>query len=134
MAMTLEQMHTVFRNHTHTGAHPDAKRLPDTAIPGARFQAAIVLRSSGGNRFILSVDDDGALTTSPANFSNILVSPNGTRFALGIDSDGAPTTAESSCRFNAYMPELEDLPLYDSVGTKFYLSVADDGVLITRPA
>lgn len=129
--MDVKELFTLFRNHTHTGAYPDAKRLPAFALPPAAFTPAICLLSPNGSRFILSVDNDGAITTQPSVASNVLVSPDGSRFNLGVDSDGAPTTQKSNTRFVSYQ-FLSYVTLVDSVGNQFLLKVDDNGVLYTE--
>jgi len=131
--MTIQQFFTLFRNHSHTGAYPDAVRLPSTALPATAFASAVVLVAPNGSRFILSVADDGALTTEPVAFSGVFISPGGRKFVLGVDSDGAPFTSPTNTPWSS-MDAYDTYPLYDAVGTKFLLSVDNYGALQTAPA
>ena len=130
--MDIKQLFTLFRNHTHTGAYPDAKKLPPWAITIPGNPTAIGLLSSNNTRYAIGVSDDGAFTVEAVPFSTLLTSLDGTRYIIGIDSDGTPTTAPASTLLGSisFAPAIQ---LYDSLGSPFLLYVTLDGYLETRP-
>lgn len=132
--MDAKELTTVFFNHRHTGTHPDAKKIDLRAQLGTLAATAIVMISPNGSRYILGVDDDGALTTEPfrKNGSFFLVSPNGKKYVVGVESDGAATTELFSGGYGGYT-FVTFLDLYDSVGTHFKMEVLDDGTISTQP-
>jgi hypothetical protein len=89
--MDVNELYTIFKNHRHSGTHPDARKLDIKIINSS---AAIILISPDGTEFLIGVDDDGALTTQKlSSMGNlVLVSHDGTRFKVEVDNDGALTT------------------------------------------
>ncbi len=130
--MDVNQLFTIFKNHTHTGSHPDAKRLPPGLIR-RMVSAGIGLLSPNNSRYILGIDNTGALTTTAVPYSCVLISPDGRTFAIGVDSDGVPTTAPVSNEYS-FMTFSRSIILVDSLGTAWELGVDDDGAVTTAPA
>lgn len=130
--MDVKQLYTIFRNHTHTGAYPDAKKLPPWAL-GLQANIGFGLISPNNSRFVLGVDDDGVPTTTAYPYALLVVSPDGSTFALGVDSDGAVTCGPAATTFKSII-FARSYPMIDSLGNPWNLTVANDGVLCTEPA
>lgn len=128
--MDIKELYTIFRNHTHTGSYPDAKRLPASAIRFPGLSTCIGLVSSNGTRFLLGVDDDGAPTLSPVSFTNLLTSADGTVFSIAADSDGAIICGPASSTFHS-VSFRQGIQLYDALGNPFVLFPTNDGALAT---
>lgn len=67
MEMSVGELFTLFKNHNHTGTHPDAKKirqLNGTTIIVDGINSFIILTSPDGTRWRLGVDNDGAITST----------------------------------------------------------------------
>lgn len=64
--MTVEDLFKIFINHKHDGTVNSGPKIPvldKTTIISNYLKSPIILISDNGSKFILTVDDDGALKT-----------------------------------------------------------------------
>lgn len=130
--MDNKELFTIFRNHTHTGAYPDAKKLPPWAL-GIRTEHGLGLLSPNGTRYLLGIDNDGVFTVTSVPYSNLLISPDGTTWAVGISAEGALESSPAKTPLRGVM-FYDSIPLVDSVGGRWQLGVDNDGALTSTPA
>lgn len=130
--MDNKELFVIFRNHTHTGAYPDAKRLPPWAL-GFESTTGYGLISPGNKLFTIGVDNDGSITTTPYPYSVLVTAPGGATFAIGVASDGALTTTPAKTSFKN-INFARSFPLVDALGVPWNLVVDDDGVIGAQPA
>ena len=131
--MDIKEMYTIFKNHRHSGTHPDAKKLHWKDIGGrGNLAEKTVLISENGYRYLVGVDIDGAITTEhlevPAGL--FVVDSDGNGFLIGVDPDGALTSTPFSTQSISYR-FVRSVELYASNGAGFKLEVSDDGAPFT---
>lgn len=133
--METKELFVLFKNHRHSGTHPDAKKLHWRDIGGKGDVAEkTVLISANGYRYIVGVDIDGAITTEPLSVPAglFVTDSDGNGYIISVDADGALTTRPFSTQSVAYR-FVKSVELYADNGTAFSLEVSDDGTAFTTP-
>lgn len=133
--MDTKELYTLFKNHRHSGTHPDAKKLHWKDLGGkGGFTEKTVLVSQNGYRYVVGIDVDGAITTEhlevPAGL--FVVDANGDGYIISVDSDGALISTPFSTQSTNYK-FVRRIELFTSDGDGFYLEVSDDGAPFTTP-
>lgn len=133
--MDNKEIFTLFKNHRHSGTHPDAKKLHWKDIGGKGDVAEkTVLISANGYRFLIGVDIDGSIITEPLAMPAglFVMDSDGNGFIISVDNDGALTSRPFSTQSLAYR-FAKSIELYSDTGMGFKLEVSDDGVPFTTP-